>query len=86
MLRLTPPDRIGEFYGLYGMVGRFSAVTGPLLWAAVTGIAIHLFNVTPLRAQGMAILTLLVLMIVSYCILQPVSDHRRDWNNVTRGV
>ena len=28
MLRLTPPDRVGEFYGLYGMVGRFSAVTG----------------------------------------------------------
>ncbi len=30
MLRLTPPARIGEFYGLYGMVGRFSAITGPL--------------------------------------------------------
>lgn len=35
MLRLTPPDRIGEFYGLYGMVGRFSAVTGPLLWSII---------------------------------------------------
>ena len=33
MLRLTPPHRIGEFYGLYGMVGRFSAMSGPLLWA-----------------------------------------------------
>ena len=26
MLRLTPPDRVGEFYGLVWMVGRFSAV------------------------------------------------------------
>src|SRR5262249_30168500 len=36
MLRLTPPDRVGEFYGLYGMVGRFSAVTGPSIWSLVT--------------------------------------------------
>ena len=79
MLRLTPPDRIGEFYGLYGMVGRFSAVTGPLIWAAVTGIAIQGFHLKPLPAQGIAILTLLVLMILSYWILQPVSDHRREW-------
>ena len=40
MLRLTPPDRIGEFYGLYGMVGRFSAITGPIIWAIVTSALI----------------------------------------------
>lgn len=81
MLRLTPPDRIGEFYGLYGMVGRFSAVTGPLIWAVVTGVAIHSFGLPPLRAQGIAILVLLLLMFLSYWILQPVSDHRRQWGN-----
>jgi UMF1 family MFS transporter len=81
MLRLTPPDRIGEFYGLYGMVGRFSAVTGPLIWAVVTGIAIRSFHIAPLRAQGIAILVLLLLMFLSYWILQPVSDHRREWGS-----
>jgi UMF1 family MFS transporter len=35
MLRLTPPERIGEFYGLYGMMGRFGAMTGPFVWALV---------------------------------------------------
>jgi MFS transporter, UMF1 family len=35
MLQLTPPERIGEFYGLYNMVGRFSAITGPATWALV---------------------------------------------------
>src|SRR5262245_23183600 len=35
MLRLTPPERLGQFYGLYAMVGRFAAILGPLLWAAV---------------------------------------------------
>ncbi len=35
MLELTPEGRVGEFYGLYGMVGRFAAVTGPLVWGLI---------------------------------------------------
>jgi len=79
MLRLTPPDRIGEFYGLYGMVGRFSAVTGPLIWAVSTAFTNQVLHLDPLKGQGIAILVLLILMVASYFILQPVSDHRRDW-------
>jgi UMF1 family MFS transporter len=73
MLRLTPPHRVGEFYGLYGMVGRFSAITGPVIWAAATWILIRA-DASPLRAQGIAVLVLLVLVLVSYVILRPVSD------------
>ena len=35
MVRLSPPEAIGEFYGLYGMVGRFATVLGPLTWGFV---------------------------------------------------
>ena len=35
MFRLSPPEELGEFYGVYGMVGRFSAITGPLVWGAI---------------------------------------------------
>jgi MFS transporter, UMF1 family len=73
MLRLTPPDRIGEFYGLYGMVGRFSAITGPIIWALVTSALIRA-GAAPLMAQGVAVLVLLLLVIISYVILRPVSD------------
>jgi MFS transporter, UMF1 family len=73
MLRLTPPHRIGEFYGLYGMVGRFSAITGPIIWALVTSGLIRA-GAAPLMAQGVAVLVLLLLVIVSYVILRPVSD------------
>ncbi|HEX8024988.1 MAG TPA: MFS transporter, partial [Candidatus Limnocylindrales bacterium] len=31
MLRLSPPEKIGQFFGLYGLAGKFSAVTGPIL-------------------------------------------------------
>jgi MFS transporter, UMF1 family len=71
MLRLAPPDRIGEFYGLYGMVGRFSAVTGPLLWALIVGT---LFAGRPEIGQPIGILVMTVMVFVGYRILRPVSD------------
>jgi MFS transporter, UMF1 family len=80
MLRLTPPDRVGEFYGLYGMVGRFSAVSGPLLWTATTYLAVERGGLAPLTGQAMAIATLLLMIVVSYRILSPVTDERRDWD------
>ena len=30
LLRLAPPDRIGEMFGLFGLVGKLSAVVGPI--------------------------------------------------------
>jgi UMF1 family MFS transporter len=83
MLRLTPPDRIGEFYGLYGMVGRFSAITGPLIWAIVTRLTIGMFGLPPHVGQGIGVLVLLALIAISYAILQPVSDAPRDWSPPT---
>jgi UMF1 family MFS transporter len=80
MLRLTPPDRIGEFYGLYGMVGRFSAITGPLIWAIVTRLTIGMFGLPPHVGQGIGVLVLLALIAISYAILQPVTDTPRDWS------
>lgn len=82
MLRLTPPDRIGEFYGLYGMVGRFSAITGPALWAVTTYIAVERSGLEVVRGESIAILLLLVMIVVAYTILRPVTDERRDWTRL----
>ena len=79
MLRLTPPHRIGEFYGLYGMVGRFSAITGPAIWAGVTYVLVTRSGLPTTQGQAVAILSLLVMIVISYRILKPVSDHRRVW-------
>jgi MFS transporter, UMF1 family len=35
MLELSPPEHVGEFYGLYATVGRFATILGPLVWALV---------------------------------------------------
>ncbi len=79
MLRLTPPDRVGEFYGLYGMVGRFSAITGPLIWALVTWVCNAQLGMTPARAQGVGVMVLLGLIVISRWILGAVTDEKRDW-------
>ena len=78
MLRLTPPDRIGEFYGLYGMVGRFSAITGPLIWAVVAKLTIER-GMPAAQGQGIGVLILVVLVFVSIVILRPVDDAPRPW-------
>ena len=80
MLRLTPPDRVGEFYGLYGMVGRFSAVTGPLIWGATTWLTVEQGHMPVLRGEAFAILSLLAMILVAFSIVRPVTDHPRDWN------
>ena len=35
MVRLSPPDRIGEFFGIYGLVGKGSQVVGQILYGAL---------------------------------------------------
>ena len=79
MLRLTPPGRVGEFYGLYGMVGRFSAVTGPLIWGATTWLTVEKSGVPVLTGEAFAIISLLAMVLVSFAILRGVSDTPRDW-------
>lgn len=71
MLRLTPPARVGEFYGLYGMVGRFSAITGPLIWGLVADVLG--------LGRPAAVVTLLAGVVIAYAILRRVSDEPRDW-------
>jgi MFS transporter, UMF1 family len=86
MLRLTPPDRVGEFYGLYGMVGRFSAVTGPLLWSLTTYLAVERGGMHELTGQALAIVTLLIMILLSYFILRKVTDEVRNWDALRQAL
>jgi MFS transporter, UMF1 family len=79
MLRLTPPHRIGEFYGLYGMVGRFSAITGPGTWALILYFTVTRGGLAPHVGQGVGVLVLLVQMVISFWILRRIDDAPRDW-------
>jgi UMF1 family MFS transporter len=82
MLRLTPPDRIGEFYGLYGMVGRFSAITGPALWALATFVFVDAMGLPVVVGDAIGVALMLGMIVVSYAILQRVTDERRNWSTL----
>ncbi|MGH7502545.1 MAG: MFS transporter [Longimicrobiales bacterium] len=72
MLTLAPPARIGEFYGLYSMVGRFAAVIGPLLWAFVAeGLG---------YGRPAAVFALFLMVALAYWILRRVDDAPRAWS------
>jgi UMF1 family MFS transporter len=71
MLRLSPPRFMGEFYGLYSMVGRFAAIIGPFMWGYIAG--------TLGLGRPAAVLSLLVFLIIAFVILQGVDDEPRHW-------
>ncbi len=35
IVELSPPEKVGEFFGLYGMAGKAASIVGPLLWGSV---------------------------------------------------
>jgi len=79
MIRLSPPERVGEFFGLYGLVGKGSQVIGQLLY----GLTLLLFfDALHVGAYQLAVLTLLGTMLVGAWILRPVSD---GWEGADAG-
>jgi UMF1 family MFS transporter len=71
MIRLSPRERIGEFFGLYGLVGKGSQVVGQLLYGAILFL---FFDSLGVGAYQVAILSLLVTMGIGLWLVWPVSD------------
>jgi UMF1 family MFS transporter len=63
--RLIPPERAGEFFGFYNMLGKFAAVIGPILmgWVGVVS-----------GSPRIAILSVGVLFILGALLLRLVDD------------
>lgn len=76
MIELTPPDRLGEFMGIYNLTGRFAAVIGPLIW----GITLLAFD--PAAGWGalgyqLAVGMLFVVVLVGFGLHQLVPNINR---------
>jgi UMF1 family MFS transporter len=73
MLRLSPPDKLGEFYGLYSLVGKGSQVIGGLLYGATVALLLEPLGIV---AYQLGLLTLLVTMLIGMYLLQSVPEKR----------
>jgi MFS transporter, UMF1 family len=76
MLRLSPPERIGEFFGLYGLAGKFSAVTGPVLYGTIVSVLLNAG--WGKGAYQVGILSFLVLMVIGILFLRGVPDRTSE--------
>jgi len=73
MVRLSPPAQLGEFFGLYGLVGKGSQVVGQLLYGTLIYL---LLDSLGNGAYQVAVLSLLITMLIGLWLLWPVRD---DW-------
>ena len=71
MVRLSPPARLGEFFGVYGLVGKASQVVGSLLYGAIVFLLL-----APLGngAYQIAVFSLFVTMLIGLWLVWPVRD------------
>ena len=73
MVRLSPPDKLGEFFGIYGLVGKGSQVIGQLLYGVILFL---LLDTLGRGAYQVGVLSLLVTMLIGLWLVWPVRD---DW-------
>jgi UMF1 family MFS transporter len=66
--RLVPPERAGEFFGFYNMLGEFAAIIGPLL-IGVVSLTTH--------SPRASILSVIVLFAVGAALLSRVKPHQQ---------
>ena len=68
MVRLSPPERIGEFFGIYGLVGKGIQVIGQRCTALIMFL---LLDTLGNGAYQVAVLSLLVTMLIGLWLVWP---------------
>jgi UMF1 family MFS transporter len=71
MVRLSPRARLGEFFGIYGLVGKASQVIGSLIYGVIVFLFVDRFGNL---AYQIAVLSLFVTMLVGLWLVWPVRD------------
>ena len=71
LLRLAPRERVGEMFGLYGLVGKFSAVAGPVAYGAIVAVLLPRLGTA---AYQVAIGSLLLVLLVGIVILRRIPE------------
>jgi UMF1 family MFS transporter len=78
LLRLVAPERRGEDFGLYALVGKLSTGFGPLvLWGGTILAATELAGLSRFDASRLAVVVLAASALVGLAILRPLSDALR---------
>lgn len=66
LLAITPPEHAGRFFGVFAMVGRFSAIVGPLIWASTVDVM--------RLGRPVAVATLAVMVLTTLYLFRALPD------------
>ncbi len=58
LMKISPPDQLGEYFGFYSTFQRFASVIGPLTWGGVT-LVLSNFPIIKYRVAGLSMLILI---------------------------
>lgn len=72
LVRLSPPAKLGEYFGFYSTFQKFASIIGPLTW----GVIILLLTNYGVVRYRIAILSLCVLMLVGTVLLTRVKEEK----------
>ncbi|MBT3368070.1 MAG: MFS transporter [Nitrospina sp.] len=61
IVELSPPEKVGEFFGLYGLAGKAASILGPMLWGGV----VWALNTTGTLKYRVAVTVLLGIVIAA---------------------
>lgn len=92
LMQLSPPEKLGEFFGLFSLSGRAAAIVGPLVWGAAVYLfekshvigrqLVTLFDLSDIAADKLpyrvAVLSLAAMMGVGLYIFRKVPDRRNS--------
>ncbi len=70
LVGVAPPERVGEWFGLYALAGRFAAITGPIAWVLAVDVV---FAGTP-GARQFGMLTILATLILALFLIRRLPD------------
>jgi len=69
-VELSPPEKVGEFFGLYGLAGKMASIAGPLIWGSVVWI----LQDTQTLKYRVAVGSLLLIAVITIILFNKLQD------------
>ncbi len=82
IVELSPPERVGEFFGFYGFAGKAASILGPMIW----GTVVWVLNSTGTLKYRVAVSVLLGMVILAAYLFRSLTRQLAVNPNINKSV